>query len=737
MKYYKNCILLFTFALLFIQCTPEKEAPDVDTPISFTQKVNPFIGTGGKGKTYPGATLPYGMVQLSPDNGRNGWDWISGYFYPDTVIAGFSHLHLSGTGAGDLYDISFFPTSGSVKQVQLDDINQNPTVYSVFSHEEEKANPGYYQVVLKDYAINVELTATMRTGLQRYTFSKEDAKVRLHLGYTRNWDKVTAGFIQVLNDTTVVGYRKSTGWATDQRVYFTSIFSKPIQGFELYNNNEIIEQDSLSGLDLLTILDFSGQKEVMVKTGISSVSIENALLNLETEQNGFDFEKVRQEADQLWEQALRKVEIKASPENEEQFYTAMYHSMLAPTTFSDVNGAYKGADGNIRQSTDHPRYTLFSLWDTYRALHPWMTIIHEDKIPGLINSLLLFYEENGKLPVWNMHGNETNMMIGYHAVPVVVDAYQKGITGFDTDLAYEAIKTSAMQSEFGVKEYRELGYIPHELRNWNVSITMEYAYDDWCIGQMAKALGKDQDATYFNKRALNYQNHFDPQTGFFRAKSKDGSFKESFDPLLYEPGDYCEANAWQYYWYVPHNLTNLVELSGGSVAFENKLDSLFSTEQPPGESPEWISGYIGQYVHGNEPSHHVPYLYNIIDKPEKTQQRIRQIMDELYTTQPEGLCGNEDCGQMSAWYLFSALGFYPVNPADGKYFLGSPEVEEATLHLPNGNKFRVIANNQSKDHIYVKSVQLNGQPLDTYFITHEQIVGGGELVFEMSNTMNQ
>ncbi|TRX53362.1 glycoside hydrolase family 92 protein [Fulvivirga sp. M361] len=715
-------------SFLLVACSSQEKPVDDTRLVNY---VNSFIGTDGKGNTYPGATVPYGMVQLSPDNGRYGWDWISGYFYPDTVIAGFSHLHLSGTGAGDLYDISFLPVSGRLKQAKLDGVNAGETVYSRFSHENEEAEPGYYQVYLEDYQVNVELTATTRTGLQKYTFEGEDTNVRLHLGYTRNWDKITDSFIKIVNDTTLVGYRKSTGWARDQRVFFKTIFSAPFQ-YKLSDGEIMSAMDTIKGLDLLAELSFN-RKEVLIKTGLSSVSIDNASLNLETEQKGFDFDKVKDQASAVWEEALNKVQIKASPDNMVQFYTAMYHSMLAPTIYSDVNGEYKGTDGKVWKSEKHPRYTTYSLWDTYRALHPWLTITDPDRVPDLVNSMLDFYKEEGLLPVWNMWGSETNMMIGYHSVAVIADAILKQIPDIDLELAYKAMKASAMQDDFELKDYKALGYVPYENRGWNVSLTLEYAFDDWCIAQVARKLGKEEDYNYFMTRSMNYQNHFDSTTGFFRARSISGEFKPDLDPLAYHPEDYCEANAWQYYWYVPQDIEKLISLTGGESVFEDKLDNMFILEPPKSDLPEWISGYIGQYVHGNEPSHHVPYLYQFIDAPGKTQQKVRQIMDELYTTTPDGLCGNEDCGQMSAWYLFSALGFYPVNPSDGRYVFGSPEVEEATIYLPGHKVFKVLVKNQSKDNVYVKSVTFNGRLMDEYFIGHDQIMTGGELVFTMTD----
>ena len=727
-------LLILTLVGLLVACEQGN-----DTKTSLIEYVDPFIGTAGKGKTYPGASVPFGMVQLSPDNGRNGWDWISGYYYPDSVIAGFSHTHLSGTGAGDLYDISFMPTMGVKESSKLDDINSSETIFSKFSHEEEEASPGYYRVLLEDYQITVELTATTRSGLQRYTpLESGNLAVKLDLGYTRNWDKVTASELKIIDNKTVAGVRKSAGWAKDQQVFFYSVFSRPFDRAQLFSEDQEVEGGEAEGLDIASQFFFTLEsgEPVLVKTGISSTSVENAKNNLISEQSEFDFEGTRKKAEMLWESQLDKIKIEAAPDNKVQFYTALYHSMLAPITFSDVSGEYHGPDGQVHKA-DYTRYSIFSLWDTFRALHPLSTIIHTDRVPDMINSLLGHYEEYGKLPVWEMHGNETDMMLGYHAVPVIADAVNKEIKGFDVAKAYEAAKASAMQEEFQVDSYKKLGYVPYETRNWNVSLTMEYAYDDWCIAQLSKTLGNEDEEAYFQSRALNYRKHFDEETKFMRAKNASGSFREPFDPLAYHPEDYAEANAWQYLWFAPQDIPGLIELMGGKSTFESRLDSMFEITQAQGEDPVWISGYIGQYVHGNEPSHHVPYLYQFVDNPGKTQQRVRQIMDELYTTDPGGLCGNEDCGQMSAWYIFSALGFYPVNPADGKYVFGSPEVEEATITLPNGKKFKIRAINQSQENIYIEEITLNGKPVEEHFITHRQIMDGGELIFKMTNQLNK
>ena len=709
----------------------ERVTPNQDV----TRFVDPFVGTGGKGKTYPGATLPYGMVQLSPDNGRHGWDWIAGYYYPDNQIAGFSHTHLSGTGVGDLFDISFMPFSG--QEVVDWDANEagSHSLASPFSHEKENAAPGYYHVYLPRYGIHVELTAGLRTGLQRYTYSPDESQpeINLNLGYSRGWDRTTATHIQVMDAYSISGYRKSTGWAKDQRVYFYSRFSQPIDTWSLTVDGDISSVALASGTNINARFTFAlpANQQIEVRTSISSVSMENAELNFQADQPTRSFDVVRQAAKQSWQSVLGKIQVDASPDNKKQFYTALYHSYLAPRIFSDAKGQYKGPDGNIHQSTQRPRYSFFSLWDTFRALHPWKTIIEPAVTTEMMHSLLAHYEEYGLLPVWNFQGNETDMMIGYHAVPVVVDAYLKGLFDVEGEYLLAAVKKSAMQDAFGIGEYKKLGYVPCEYNKWSVSLTLEYAFDDWSIAQLAQALNKQDDYQYFLNRSQAYLALFDSKTGFLRAKNRKGEFRLPFDSLAYDPEDYCEANAWPYYFFVPQDIQGLIDVSGGPKNFEKKLDDLFTIEQREGKLPEWISGSIGQYVHGNEPAHHIPYLYQYVGRGEKTQRLVRQIMDTLYSTKPVGLCGNEDAGQLSAWYLFSALGFYPVNPVSGQYVLGSPEVNRATIFLEGGASFTVVANNQSAENVLVDSVWLNGKPLDRYYITHQEIMQGGKLVFNM------
>lgn len=711
------------------------DASDRADPLDY---VDPFIGTDGKGKTFPGATVPHSMVQLSPDNGRTGWDWIAGYFYPDNILAGFSHKHLSGTGAGDLYDISFMPLTRPFKRQQTEGGPKGGTIVSAFSHDNERASPGYYQVFLEDYGVNVELTAGPRSGLQRYTFSQDTdtAVIRLDLGYSRNWDSTTATHIEIIDNQTIAGYRKSSGWAEDQRVYFYSRFSVPFNRHQLELDGNTLSTKTASGIQLAAEFDFTppGSGEILVHTAISSVSKANAKANLQAEGNQLDFSAVHQSARQAWREELSKVQIQADPDTLTQFYTAIYHASLAPRLFSDSDGRYKGPDGNIHQSQQGPRYEFFSLWDTFRALHPWKTLIDTRRTGEMMHSLMDHYEVSGRLPVWIFEGNETDMMMGYHSVPVLVDAYLKGLTDIDGEQLLNAAIHSATQDEFGIKSYQELGYVPYDERKWNVSLTLEYAFDDWAIARLAMALGKDKIAAEFARRAQNYRHHFDAQSGFMRAKNADGEFRSPFDANAYYPEDYCEANAWQYSFFVPHDVPGMIEMMGGEQQVSARLDAMFSTDQAVDEFPEWISGYIGQYVHGNEPSHHVPYLYQYLGEPHKTQQLVRRIMSELYTTAPDGLAGNEDAGQMSAWYLFSALGFYPVDPVSGEYVIGSPAIEQAQINLENGRTFTVIARNQGPDNIYVSQVTLNGKPLDGFILSHQQIMDGGELIFTMSNT---
>jgi len=723
--------LFFILFLVLISCTKNKK--------SLTSYVNTFIGTDGPGNTYPGATIPFGMVQLSPDIGIPGWDRIAGYYYKDSIISGFSHLHLSGTGAGDLYDILIMPTNSRFSD-RIKENNYKP--FSHFSHDKEAASPGYYSVNLLDFDINVELTATARTGIQRYTFPK-DTKSQIHidLGYSLNWDNPTKTYLKVINDSTIEGFRKSIGWAKDQRVYFVMKFSRAFKSYKLFKNDSLTTSPVI-GKNTKIILNYTTKEgeQIVLKTGLSSANIKGAYKSLEIEAPDFNFDVYKHKADSIWERELHKIEIKTPDENKKNiFYTMLYQSMLAPTFLSDLNGNYKGADGNIHNAKGFERYDTFSLWDTYRAAHPLYTILHPNRVSDMVNSLLANYKETRLLPVWSLQGNETNMMIGYHAVPVIVDAYFKGIKNFDVELAYEACKKSAMDNSRQIDTFNELGFVPanDKYGNWSVSKTLEYAYDDWCIAQFAKALGKTKDYKYFFKRSENWRNVYDSQSTFMRPKQRNGKFIKAFNPKEYSPY-FCESNAWQYFWSVPQNVEGLIKAVGGKEQFEKKLDTMFSLNPLPEDKlPIFSTGMIGQYAQGNEPSHHVGYLYNYVNKPWKTQKVIREILDTEYKNTPNGLCGNEDCGQMSSWYIFSSLGFYPVNPAQGVYSFGSPLFDSAIINLDNGKKFIMEAFNNSAKNKYIQSINLNGKEINRNYITHNEIIQGGKLVFTIGKLPNK
>ena len=745
--------ILFSLLLLFsisISCTKQKESNsshEKNNPINPIQYVDPFIGTADHGHTYPGATVPFGMVQLSPDNGIEGWDWCSGYNYTDSIIVGFSHTHLSGTGIGDLADILVMPTTNSVDLTKEIKSREDYDYKSAYSHENESAEPGYYSVKLIDSDVFVELTATQRAGFHRYTFPESDqAGIVLDLSYAVNWDKPTETFIQIENDSLVTGYRWSEGWAKNQKVYFAARFSKAFNSYKTAQGSEIQDKiTEVKGEFTKAIFNFATQKDekVFLKVGISSASIQGALENLTKEIPHWDFEKTKREAQNTWNNELSKIQINSPNEAEKKiFYTALYHTMLAPVLHSDINGEYKGADHNKHKADGFNYYTTFSLWDTFRAENPLLTILHPDRVPDMLQSMLAHHREYGYLPVWALSANETNTMTGYHAIPVISDAYLKGFGGFDMEEAYEAMKNSAMQDIRGVNFFKEYGFIPADKENESVTKNLEYAYDDWCIAQVAQKLGKGEDYQYFMKRAQSYEILFDESTGFMRGKLADNSWKKPFDPKYSShrvDAEYTEGNAWQHSWFVPHDVQGLINLHGGNENFILKLDSLFSIDSEiTGENVSVdISGLIGQYAHGNEPSHHIAYLYNYAQAPWKTQEIVRKIMSTMYTTKPTGLCGNEDCGQMSAWYVFSALGFYPVNPAEGVYVIGSPIFENTSLKLTGDKTFEVIAENVSKENKYIQSATLNGKVLDKSYIHHQDILNGGKLVFQMGNQPNK
>lgn len=729
----KKTIIFLVGILLTISCNFKENSNNE----SLTSLVNPFIGTDGPGNTYPGATLPFGMVQLSPDIGVPGWDRIAGYFYPDSIITGFSHMHLSGTGAGDLYDVLIMPTNSRF-QKRIEQNNYKP--FSYFSHQNEKASPGYYQVDLQSFGIKAELTATERVGIQRYVFpADEQTKIHIDLGYHINWDKPTETHIRVVDNTTLEGFRHSTGWAKNQRVFFVIKLSEPFENYQLFQENKLVEEFS-ENADKRIELNYktTENQSVVVKTALSSHSIEGAYKNMEAEAQGFDFDQFKQNANQTWENQLKKVEIKTSlQEQKEIFYTMLYQSMIVPNLLSDVDGGYKGADNQQHTAKNFQRYDTFSLWDTFRAAHPLYTILQPEKTEHFIASLLAHYQETGLLPVWSMQGNETNMMIGYHAVPVVVDAYFKGIP-MNVELAYNACKESAMEDGREVNLYKEYGFIPYDLdtsgENWSVSKTLEYAYDDWCVAMFAKDLNKLDDYEYFINRSRNWLQLFDDKTQFFRPKNSKNEFIKKFNPKDYSKY-FCESNAWQYRWFVPQDIPALVQQMGGEKYFEIKLDSMFSFASTKDEKlPIFSTGMIGQYVHGNEPSHHIAYLYNYTKSPSKTQEKVAEIIKGQYKNQPDGHCGNEDCGQMASWYIFSAMGFYPINPAQGAFWIGVPTFKEMTLHLENGKTFKITARNLTDKNKYIKDLYLNNKPLQRLYITYSEIMQGGELVFDMTET---
>ena len=720
--------------LILTACTSSQERASTD----YTQYVNPFIGTDFTGNTYPGAQAPFGMVQLSPDNGLPGWDRISGYFYPDSTIAGFSHTHLSGTGAGDLYDISFMPVTLPYKEAEA------PLgIHSKFSHDDESAIAGYYRVLLKDYNIHVELTATERCGIQRYTFPEAKAAIFLNLKKAMNWDFTNDTQVEIVDSVTIQGYRFSDGWARDQHIYFRTRFSKPFTSVQI-DTTAIIKDGDHIGTATIARFDFDTQKgeQIIVSTAISGVSTEGAAKNLLAEVPDDNFDKYRNLTRDNWNRQLSKIEIVSNNTDDKvNFYTALYHSMIAPTIYSDVDGTYYGPDKKTHKTDGWVNYSTFSLWDTFRAAHPLFTYTEPERANDMVKSFIAFYEQNKRLPVWNFYGSETDMMIGYHAVPVIVDAYLKGITDVDPEKALEAcIATANIDNYRGIGVYKKSGYVPYNIadsynaENWSLSKTLEYAYDDYCIAKMAEKMGKKEIADEFYKRSLNYKNLYNPATSFMQPKDDKGNFIKNFSPDEYTP-HICESNGWQYFWSVQQDIDGLIALTGGKERFAQKLDSMF-TYHPSAddELPIFSTGMIGQYAHGNEPSHHVIYLYNAVEQPWKTQQYAAKVMHELYQNSPAGLCGNEDCGQMSAWYVFSAMGFYPVDPVSGKYEIGTPLFPEMQMHLSNGNTFTVLAPTVSKENIYIQAVKFDGKPYSKSYITHEQIMEGATLEFEMGNT---
>lgn len=708
----------------------------------FTGSVDPWIGSGGHGHVFVGASVPFGGVQVGPTNFHQGWDWCSGYHYSDSILAGFTHLHLSGTGIADLGDILVMPYTGKLLTGPGSLKDPDAGYASRYRHDREQVHPGFYSVDLLDHDVHVELTATERVGLHRYRYpADKPARLAIDLQFGNGGGRALETRLHRVDAATVVGSRRSTGWAKDQRVFFALRSSQPFAEFRIFQGADEQPGESAEGRGLRAIATYAGSPgEVVVRVGLSPVSENNALANLEAEAADADFDEVAAAAQQAWNEQLGRIRIAADDRTRRIFYTALYHTMIAPSLFNDHNRDYRGADMQVYRDADFDNYTTFSLWDTYRAAHPLFTLTQPERVRHFTQTMLAIRDQQGKLPVWHLMGNETDTMVGYHAVPVIVDAYFKGLLDADPERAYEAIKNSAMRDERGLDAIKARGYIPAERETESVAKAMEYAIDDWCIAQMAQSLGKHEDYEYFSKRGEAYREYFDPDTRFMRGKLTDGTWREPFDPVAsaHRRDDYCEGNGWQYLWLAPQNPEGLIELLGGEGPFCEKLDQLFSIEsiKTEGASAD-ISGLIGQYAHGNEPGHHTTYLYAFAGQQWKTAKLVRQILTTLYSDQPDGLSGNEDCGQMSAWYVFSALGMYPVNPVAGVYVFGSPLVDEARISLPQGREFTIVAKNNSPVNPYIQSVELNGKPYRKSYIPHNDIVAGGTLTFVMGPEPNK
>ena len=703
-----------------------------------TKYVNPFIGTGAidgglSGNNYPGATSPFGMIQLSPDTSEApNWGDASGYDYNRNTIFGFSHTRLSGTGASDLIDITLMPTSSG-------------RTSSAFTHDEEKARPGYYQVMLKDENINAELTTTQRNGIHRYQYpAGKDAEIILDMDHSADkgsWGRrIINSQIRILNDHAVEGYRIITGWAKLRKIYFYMEFSSPIltstlrDGGRVHENTAVINGTNLHGCFRFGQLN---GKPLTCKVALSSVSMENARQNMEQEAPHWDFDRYVAAADADWEKQLGKIEVKGTEVQKEIFYTALYHTMIQPNTMSDVNGEYMAADYTTRKvANNETHYTTFSLWDTFRASHPLYTLLEPERVTDFVKSMIRQYEYYGYLPIWQLWGQDNYCMIGNHSIPVITDAILKGIPGIDMEKAYEAVYNSSVTSHPNspFEVWEKYGFMPENIQTQSVSITLEQAFDDWCVAQLAAKLNKDADYQRFHKRSEYYRNLFHPKTKFFQSKNDKGEWIEPFDPYQYGGNGghpFTEGNAWQYFWYVPHNIQALMELTGGTKAFEQKLDTFFTSTYKSEQMNHNASGFVGQYAHGNEPSHHVAYLYNFAGQPWKTQKYVSHILNTLYNNTSSGYAGNDDCGQMSAWSVFSAMGFYPVNPADGRYIIGSPLLDECTLKLAGNKEFCIRTIRKSPEDIYIQSVTLNGKKHKDFFITHQDIMNGGTMVFKM------
>ena len=750
----KLCMLLLASGIGLFSCAEK------DLPKEYTDSVNVFIGTGGHGHTFPGATLPHGMVQLSPDTRLFGWDACSGYYYDDTSIMGFTHTHLSGTGIGDYGDILFMPVVGEKPLIAGTAENPDEGYRSRFSHEQESARPGYYQVLLQDDSINVELTATLRAGLHRYTYPKaSDARLIVDMEPTIHGHQHPVTQIRVVNDSTIAGMKYTIGWAKRHYVYFYAVFSSPFD-YKLYSGTEY-QSDSTSvtvntAKAVISFRNLPADGRVLAKVGISSVDEEGARLNVEAEIPNWDFEGVMKQANTAWNEALGKIDIETSDNDSRTvFYTSLYHAFIQPSLASDVDGRYRTMGHEIKQDASYTNYTVFSLWDTFRAAHPLYTIVTPEQNQAFIRSLLRKYDEGGILPKWELASNETGTMIGYHAVSVIADAMMKKQCDFDVKKALEACIRSSVYDTTGVtpmmdrqilngklmpvsiKYKNELGYIPCDKVGGSVSQGLEFAYNDWLIAQMMKEHNRKDLYDKYMELSRNYRNYFDPETKLMRGRLSDGSWITPFDPAsVQRPSNYVEGNAWQWAWFVPQDVEGLMELVGGQKSFEAHLDTLFTTSSEPTGDPNAaaaVTGMIGQYAHGNEPSHHIPYLYNYAGAPRKTQALVDHILRTLYHNDPNGLSGNEDVGQMSAWYALSAMGFYSFCPGRPVYEIGRPIFDKVTIHLSNGKDFVIQAKNNSVENKYIRSMKLNGEELAEPRFSHFDLMKGGELIFEMEN----
>ena len=750
-----NMIQSFKRCLLFLSCSASFISVLIAQNEKLTDYVNPFVGTDGYGNVYPGAQTPFGGIQISPDTDDKYYDAASGYKYNRNTLMGFSLTHLSGTGIPDLGDFLFIPGTGEMKLDPGTHENPDAGYRSRFSHKQEWASPGYYGVNLTDYGVKAEMTAGLRSGIFRFTYPKtEQAFIMIDMDHTL-WQSCEWANLRMINDSTLTGYKLVKGWGPERHVYFAAVFSKKLQSIRfmqnkkpvMYNTSRFRSSYEAWGKGLMACLSFntSEGEEVFVKTAISSVSTDGALLNMK-ELDGVNFEQLKDKSEMLWQKELSKYSVKGDRRAKETFYTSAYHAALHPFIFQDADGSYRGLDKNIAKAEGFTNYTVFSLWDTYRAFHPWLNLVNQPLNVDIANSMLAHFDKSVEkmLPIWSFYGNETWCMIGYHAVSVLADMIVKGVKGFDYERAYQAMKTTAMNNHYdGLQEYRSMGYVPYDKEAESVSKTLEYAYDDYCIAQAAKALGKEDDYRYFLNRSLSYQNLIDPETKYMRGRDSKGQWRTPFAPIAYQGpgsvngwGDITEGFTMQYTWYVPHDVQGYIN-EAGKKWFQQTLDELFTVDLPddiPGAHD--IQGRIGGYWHGNEPCHHVIYLYNYLKQPWKCQKWIRTVAERFYGNEPGALSGNDDCGQMSAWYMFNCLGFYPVAPSSNIYNIGSPCVEAMSVQLSNGNMIEMTTNNWSANNVYIKEMYVNGKKYNKSYLRYEDVCNGVKLHFVMSSKPN-